>query len=151
MNWKAEAMEKLRRYDAMRQSVHNIPKEIERLEIAAVSLRGANTATAPVKGGGSKKEELLMNNLVHRQELEWLLGQAKCWLDTTERALSALSPEEKLILHRMYICPEKSALERLCGELNVEKSSIYRKRDKALYRFAVALYGFPEQGTLLQC
>ena len=32
MNWKAEAKEKLRRYDAMRLATINIPEEVERLE-----------------------------------------------------------------------------------------------------------------------
>jgi hypothetical protein len=32
-------------------------------------------------------------------------------------------------------------LEELCEKMQVEKSSIYRKRDKALERFTLALYG----------
>lgn len=144
MNWKSEAMEKLRRYDAMKRATCNIPKEIQRLQIAACATKGANTATTPVKGGGNRREEMLMDNLVHQQELRWTLDQARCWLDTTERALDVLSKEEKLILHRLYICPEKGAVERLCQELGLEQSSVYRRRDRALHRFAIALYGFPE-------
>ena len=144
MNWKSEAMEKLRRYDAMRAASCNIPKEIRRLQIAACATKGASADAAPVKGGGNRREELLMDNLVHRQELQWTLDQTKCWLDVTERALKSLTREEKLILHRLYICPEKGAVDRLCEELGLEQSSIYRRRDRALQRFAVALYGFPE-------
>ena len=141
MNWKAEAMEKLRRYDAMRQAAVNLPEEISRLEIAARSLRGATTDATPVKGGGNRREEALLNNLVHRQELQWSWEQARSWLKSTEGALSTLNPEERLILHRLYICPEKRAVDRLCGELGVEQSSVYRTRDQALRKFTVALYG----------
>ncbi len=144
MNWKTEAIEKLRRYDAMRQAVQNIPLEMERLKLAAVSLRGASTDKTPVKGGGNRQEEALLSNLVHRQELSWSLEQAKCWVAVTEGALSTLTPEEKLVLHRLYICPQRGAVDRLCGELGVEQSSVYRKRDKALHHFTVSLYGFPE-------
>ena len=42
---------------------------------------------------------------------------------------------------RFYMCPEKGSVERLCSELGLESSSVYRKRDKALRRFTVALYG----------
>ena len=35
MNWKNEAMEKLRQYDAMCLAADNIPQEIRRLEAAA--------------------------------------------------------------------------------------------------------------------
>ena len=144
MNWKTEAMEKLRRYDAMQQATRNIPEEISRLEMAARSIRSARTDGTAVKGGGSKREEMLLDNLVHRQELEWSLDQARSWLQSTERALSVLSPEEQLVLQRFYICPERGSVQRLCGELGVEQSSIYRKRDKALHKFTIALYGTVE-------
>ena len=144
MNWKSEAMEKLRRYDAMQQASHNLPAEIRRLQIAARVAKSANLESVPGKGGEARREEELMNNMVHRQELQWSLDQTKCWLEATERALRVLNPEEKLILQRLYIYPERGAVERLCQELELEQSSIYRRRDRALQRFAIALYGFPE-------
>ena len=141
MNWKAEAKEKLRRYDAMRLATVNIPEEMERLEIDAQGIRAARTDGTPVKGGGNRREEALLNNIVHRQELAWTLQQAQNWLKTTDRALTALNNEEKLILHRLYIYPERGNLERLCGELGMESSSVYRRRDKALRHFTLAYYG----------
>ncbi len=144
MNWKTEAMEKLRRYDAMRQAVVNIPEEIDRLEDEMLSIRSARTDATPVRGGGSRREDAILNNIAQRQELSWSLGQARSWVKVADRALGALTPEEKLVLHRLYICPERGAVNRLCGELGVEQSSVYRKRDKALYRFTVALYGVAE-------
>lgn len=144
MNWKAEAIEKLRKYDAMRQAIVNIPEDISRLEIAACSIRSAKTDGTPVKGGGNGREDMLLNNLVHRQELNWSYEQAQSWLKSTDRALSALTPEEKLVLHRFYICPERGSVDRLCSQLGVEQSSVYRKRDKALHKFTVALYGIAE-------
>ena len=141
MNWKTEAKEKLRRYDAMRLATINIPMEIQRLEIDAQSIRSARTDATPVSGGGNRREEAIMNNILHRQELAWTLQQAQMWLQTTDRALTALTPEEKQILHRLYIYPEKGNLERLCKELGVEASSIYRRRDKALEHFTLAFYG----------
>ena len=144
MNWKNEAMEKLRNYDAMVSSLINIPKEIERLRVASASIRSARIDGDPVRGGGYRREEILMDNLMRRQELAWKLEQAQRWVACTEKALETLTPEEALVLRRMYIYPEKGCLERLCSELGVEQSSIYRKRDKALYRFTIALYGGTE-------
>ena len=144
MNWKAEAKEKLRRYDAMRLATINIPQELERLRIDARSIRSARTDKTPVSGGGNRREEAMINNLIQRQELEWTLQQAKMWLQSTDRALSALTAEEKQILHRLYIYPEKGGLERLCKELDVESSSIYRRRDRALKHLTLAFYGIEE-------
>ena len=72
------------------------------------------------------------------------MKQVKQWLSLTDRGLQALEPEELLVLRRMYLTPERGAVDRLCEELGVEQASVYRKRDKALHRFTVALYGFPE-------
>lgn len=144
MNWKAEAMEKLRRYDAMRQSLQNIPLEMDRLAADACAIRGARTDGTPVKGGGNRREDALLNNMAQRQELGWALEQAQKWVDITERGLAVLSPEEKLVLHRFYLYPERGSVERLCMELGVEQSSVYRKRDRALQKFTLALYGAEE-------
>lgn len=144
MNWKAEAKEKLRRYDAMRLATINIPEEVQRLEVDAQAIRSAKLDGAVVSGGGNRREDALLNNIIHRQELLWTLEQAQLWLKTTDRALSALSGEEKLLLHRLYIYPEMGAPERLCKELGVETSSIYRRRDKALRHFTLAYYGIDE-------
>lgn len=141
MNWKTEATEKLRRYDAMHQAVLNLPEQIAWLEADACRIRSANFDKTPVKGGGNKREEALLGNMVHRQELHWALEQAQSWIKTVDRALGVLTPEERLVLSRLLVYPERGSLERLCADLGVEQSSIYRKRDKALQRFAVALYG----------
>ncbi len=137
-------MEKLRRYNVMRQALCNIPDEIKRLKEEIRTIRSANPEMTFIRGGGGKREEMLINNLVQRQELEWNLKRAKRWLTMTDRGLAALMPDEKLILQRLYLHPEKGALERLCNELGVEQSTVYRKRDQALRQFTVALYGFAE-------
>lgn len=144
MNWKAEAKEKLRRYDAMRLATINIPEEVQRLEVDAQAIRSAKLDGAVVSGGGNRREDALLNNIIHRQELLWTLEQAQLWLKTTDRALASLTSEEKLLLHRLYIYPETGAPERLCKELGVETSSIYRRRDKALRHFTLAYYGIDE-------
>ena len=141
MNWKTEAAEKLRRYNAMRAALENIPMELRRLEVDAASIRAAQTDKTAVKGGGGKREEALMNNLLHREELQRTEQMARLWVGMADKALGLLSPEEKLILHRLYISPLYGGLEELCEKMQVEKSSIYRKRDKALERFTLALYG----------
>lgn len=141
MNWRAEAKEKLQRYDAMRLATINIPEEIARLEIDAHSIRSAKLDALSVSGSGGRREDALLNNLIQRQELSRTLQQAQSWLKTTDRALTALTREEKQILHRLYVYPQPGAVEELCRELGVEVSSVYRRRDKALRHFVLAYYG----------
>lgn len=141
MNWKSEAKEKLRRYSAMQQASVNIPAELERLEIDAQSIRAQSLDSPSVVSGCSRREDALLNNIIHRQELARTLHQAQIWLSSTDRALSALTEEENRILQRLYIYPEKGGVEQLCRELGVESSSIYRRRDRALKHFTLAYYG----------
>ncbi|MCI7807969.1 hypothetical protein MR626_01550 [bacterium] len=144
MNWKFEAIEKLKQYEAKKQSMTSIPEEIARLESAMQSIRSATADGTPVKGGGSGREDMMLSNIVHREELERSLEQAKMWVALVDAGLEILSAEERLILDRFYIHPAKGNVDRLCGELGVEKSQVYARKDAALHHFTISLYGCSE-------
>ena len=135
MNWKEEAEEKLRRYDAVSCAVKNLKAEIKQLEGEVAKLR---------RGKDPNWQDLLLTNQVRQRELKANLRRTGCWLGNVDRALGALNPEEKLVLYRMYVNPQRGKLAQLCGDLNVEQSSVYRRRDKALQKFTFALYGIGE-------
>lgn len=141
MNWKSEAIERLSRYRAMTQAMENIPLELTRLKQDAVQLRGCRPDILPGGTTPGPRDDILLGNLVKREELNAAYKNAKIWVSTTEKALSVLSDEERTILTQMYVTPQKGAVNALCEALGMEQSSIYRKRDQALYRFTVALYG----------
>lgn len=64
---------------------------------------------------------------------------------TTERGLAVLTADERRLLDRMYIFQEKGAVERLMNEYGLlEESSLYRRVNKALLRFTIAMYGATE-------
>lgn len=144
MIWKQEAIEKLRQYEAKRLAVKNIPMEIKRLELDMRSIRSATSDGSPVSGGGSGREDMYLSNIVHREELERALEQAEIWVSLTEAALDLLSKEERLLLDRFYIHPEKCATDRLAGDLHVDAKTVYRRKDEALRKFTISLYGGTE-------
>ena len=86
----------------------------------------------------------MLSNIVHREELERSLEQAKMWVALVDAGLETLSAEERLILNRFYIHPAKGNVDRLCGELGVEKSQVYARKDAALHHFTISLYGCSE-------
>lgn len=141
MNWKHEAIGKLKRYEAMQAAMVSLPQELKRLEEENTAIRSARSDSTPVKGGASRREEAMLNNIMERQEVTQALNNAVAWVQIVDRGLSCLTKEEKTILQRIYIYPEKNGLKRLCEELGVEMSSVYRRRDKALQTFTLALYG----------
>lgn len=141
MNWKREAIDKLKNYEAHRQALENIPREIKRLESAYTGLRSASTENAPVSGGVGTREDCVLSNIVLRDELKRRLKEARLWTAQVDKALAVLGEEEKLVLDRFYIHRAKGNAGELCERLNVEQATVYRKRDSALRRFTIALYG----------
>lgn len=56
-----------------------------------------------------------------------------------ERSLELMEEDEQLLLERLYIVPKTGAIDSICGDLEVEKSTVYRRGKKALRKFA-AIY-----------
>ena len=145
MNWKREAIDKLKNYEAHKQALECLPKEIRRLESAYTGIRSATTDGTPVSGGGgSTREDSMLTNIVHRDELKRRLKEARLWVAQVDKALAVLDDEEQLVLDRFYIHRAKGAVEALCESLGLEKSAVYDRRDKALRHFTLALYGVTE-------
>lgn len=144
MNWKYEAIEKLKDYEAKKQSLTTIANEIHRLEMDYTRIRSATGDGTPVRGGGSTREDMLLSNIVHRGELERALEMARTWVALVDAGLELLTPEERLVLERFYMHSERGNVERLCTEMGCEKATVYRRRDAALRRFTLALYGDTE-------
>ena len=141
MNWKLEAKEKLQSYPTRRASVTSLKNELRRLEYEAEGLKSPTLRAESVRQSHSAWDDRIVDNLVHRKELEQRLRETELWLGTVDGALSALTEQERLVLRRMYMEPGRGNLDRLCEELELEKSMVYRRRDGALERFTSALYG----------
>ena len=144
MNWKFEAIEKLKEYTARKNAITSIPEEIKRLEEDAQRIRAASTDATPVQGGGSAREDMLLSNIVHREELQRRLSDALRWVEIVDGGLAVLSDEDRLVLERFYIHPMRGNVDRLCDDLAIEKAAVYKRKEKALRRFTVALYGITE-------
>ena len=143
--WKYRAIDKLKDYTAQKASLENIPEEISRLESEAYSIKSATADGTPVKGGGSGREDRLLSNIARRGELDLMLDRAKKSVSIVERALNVLNQEERHILDVMYIYREKGYVSRLTDEYNLaEESSLYKKANKALIHFTIAMYGSTE-------
>ena len=144
MDWKSVAMEKLRDHEAKRRALESIPLELAQAESSMTSIRSSRADGTPVKGGGSGYEDRMLSLIVKKQELEDNLDRAQLCVDMVTGALQTLNQEERLILDRFYINAAKGNLDRLCDELCLEQSAVYRRKDAALRKFTIALYGVTE-------
>ena len=109
MNWRREAIDKLRNYEAHKLALESLPKEIRRLESSFAGIRSATTDGTPVA-----------------------------------RGLGLLDDEERQVIERLFIHPMKGAMALLSEQLDIDKTTVYRRRDNALRRFTIALYGAVE-------
>lgn len=144
MIWKYEAVEKLKQYDAKKQSLNNIPLEIEQAELDMASIRSASADSTHVAGGGNGRESALLSHIVRKNELLRSLERTQKWVAAVDAGLAVLSEEDRLILDRFYIYPEKGAADRLAGDLHIDVKTVYKRKDDALRRFTISLYGETE-------
>lgn len=144
MEWKYEAIDKLKKYEAKKNSLKSIPEEIQSLESQMHAIRSASADGNPVRGGGNGREDMLLSCICKQEELKESYRSAKRWIKLVDTALDILTEDERLILDRFYIHPTKGSVDKLCEELGLEKSAVYDRKSKALYRFTIALYGCSE-------
>ena len=146
MNWKSEAIEKLKEYPLRKNAVTSIPEEIKRLQEAAYRIRSALADATPASGGSNGRVDMLLSNIARRQELKWRLDDAQRWVQIVEAGLAVLSAEERRVLEVMYMIRARGDIDRLCKELHLEdERSVYKRKDVALRKFTLALYGICEK------
>lgn len=144
-NWCEFSIKRLRDYENRKQAVENLKEQISSSEDKFTAIRSATTDSTPVQGGNdNKREEMLINNIATRDELKNNLKIAKHEISITEKGLAALTEDEKKILHRFYINRSKGYVERLCDELFISKTELYRQKDEALKKFTMVCYGIVE-------
>ena len=61
-------------------------------------------------------------------------------LQQLQQAMQLLTPEERLVVQMLVVAPEKNAADKLCEILGVERSSVYRRRERALRKLGEVLY-----------
>ena len=143
--WKYRAVDKLRDYEAQKTALLNLRDEIATLESEARGIKSATADAVAVQGGGSRREDRLLSNIVQREELKEAMRRAMRQVRMVERGLETLDSEERRILQVMHITKEPKAADRLASELGLDDiRSVYKRADKALRHFTIALYGITE-------
>lgn len=138
MDWKAEAVEKLKSYQAKKLSLQITAEEIDRLTL---QIEEKYRTARRLKMTSKPEEAAPLDDIAHRAELLFERDNTRRWVDMMDKALSALSDDERLILDRFYINREADSIELLCEELCLERSRVYQLKDKAVRHFSLVLYG----------
>ncbi len=124
MNKLSHAINLLQRYAANKAAQENFKYEIDMINSRLYS-------------GGSEKT--VVNMIDAKDRLVSRTNKAVKEIKQTEAALRTLSEYQKDLLTAFYISGAHSCAETLAERYNVERSTIYRDKDKALKRFETAL------------
>lgn len=141
MDWKREAEHELKQYAGRCRALKNIKLRHQALKEEMTALKGASTDRVPVRGGCSHMEDALINNIMERQRLELTYKFTNKLVELTKRGLESLEPAERDLLNRFYVDESSYTADRLCEELHLERSRVYRLKDQALYKFTINMYG----------
>jgi len=141
MDWKREAEHELKQYAGRCRALKNIKLRHQALKEEMTTLKGVSTDRIPVRGGASRMEDALVNNIVERQRLELTYKFTQKLVSLTKQGLDALEPQERDLLKRFYVEESKYTADQLCEELHLERSRVYKLKDQALYKFTINMYG----------
>lgn len=139
--WRRQAEDDLRDYEAKKKSLENIHDQIRELEEKMASIRSQTADSVSVKGGGGSRDDAYLNNIVARDRLSANLEDNRRFVSRVSNALSILTDDEKKVLTRFYIVPERGVAYNMAEEKHVDHKTVYRWKDVALEKFATAMYG----------
>ncbi len=139
MNYTKLAIDELLQYPLLCTAYENCKSSIVEIEEKMLRIQGGDTQRIHVQNG-FVGEDRLCALIDEKQERIWHLGSLTMRLQRFERALAALSEEDRRVLELCFIhkcdSPEETA-----WQLGVEKSCLYKKRNRALENFKKALFG----------
>ena len=122
--WKSVATACLMELAALEKAVVTLPRQI-----------------VLCRGTGPYHSDQRLDATVRRFRLERQLQESRERAKRVKKALGALTPQEQLVLRLLYVAPEAGNVEYLCGVLDCQQATVYRRRDRALRKFAKAMFG----------
>lgn len=141
MNWKDEAISKLKLYNAKKAAFISLGEEIERVRSKVESVSATDYGKPSVMS--SCAGDGMLSSIAMIDELERNRDLVCIWLRGVERGLACLNDVERIVLDELYLRP-CGGVESLMERLHVEKTKAYTLKDKAVRQFTLAMYGLCE-------
>ena len=142
MKWQNVAIDDLRGYHALKESLEGIAMQIEALTAKLEAIKGSpDLSQTRVQGGKRNSDDFKVDTIVQRDKLKKLLKANRLTVRFVERALAALTTDERLVLEILFISPSRGDVDYLSDEFHCGRSEVYRMRDAALKKFTMYLYG----------
>lgn len=129
----------LRRKEA---SIKSLEEQLEEVRIRSVSVSGVNYEKVQASGRAiHNPADQWMNDIMLKEELEQQLRNVRSEVFRIHKTLESMVAEERLVLEHFYIDRKAQSIDNLVMKLHMEKSSIYRLKDRALENYVLIRYG----------
>ena len=140
---RSAAVDALKDYDSMAFIIANTSNEIKNTRDDMDSIRSPQFDGMPRTHNPQAGEERILKNIEEIDILQERYRQAVEYMEWFKPAWEELSSEERYVLETFYRDEggQTGAVYEICSQLNVERSTAYNRKNRALAKLAVLLYG----------
>lgn len=141
--WQVICIADLKAFKGKEKSIANLEAELAEIKSRCGSIPAMRYDKERTSGGEPHNPaDQWLNDLVLREEIEAQLRAVRFEVVKVRRVLDQLTEEERAVLGGFYMNRSNRYIDRLIGTLHLERSSIYRLKDRALANYALIAYGF---------
>ena len=141
---KAAAVEALKDYSAMEFIILNTEDAEKELRESMTSVRSSTPTGMPHNPNPKAGEARLVRQI---DEIDVLKERYRCameYMTWFRPAWNEITEDEQFVLSEFYLNGDGSredSIGNICDRFNIERSSAYKKKDRALARLSILLYG----------
>lgn len=134
----------LKDYESMKYVLAHAPKEIALIRFSMVKTDSPPLSNLPKNQGNVRNRE---NRVANHLDAIDILGErhsrAQEFCAWFEPAWAGLSEAERYVLSCFYLTETETldCVSSICDHFHIERSSAYKKKDRALSHLALLLYG----------
>ena len=131
-------------FENMTCIINLTPDEVKAIEEDMVSPRGSNIDDMPRVHNLHGPEDMLVTSISKMDVLNQRYKQAVEFMNWFKPAWDTLCEEEQIILSEFYLVAggKTEAVDNLSERLFVDRSNVYRRKDKAVEHLSIMLYGY---------
>ena len=138
MDWKKQAVEDLKSHEFRRKGLDNIRRIVAANQHTRKGFQETGTNTP------QNWSDRQLDLVCEEGRLQLMYAAADGLVRAVDDALSTLTADERKVLDAFYIHRSQGHVPSLMKELGYEQRQIYKIKDRALYHFTVAMYGFSD-------
>jgi hypothetical protein len=135
------AIDALKDYTSMEFIIQNQPEELAEAEEKLFSVRSSVPTGMPRAHNPHAGESRLAASLDEIDVLKERYRRALEYMEWFQPAWDALTGDERYVLTEFYLNQQEDAVSSICDHFTIERSSAYNKKNRALARLALLLYG----------